>query len=64
MNGTTRTQKKPFEVLSQYLPTGNPDHDYWWRLTGNHVAALVEAAGYPLDAQYEVLLFHYRWTVS
>jgi hypothetical protein len=64
MNGTTHTQRKPFKVLSQYLPTSNSDHEYWWRLTGKHVAALLEAAGYPIEEQYAALLFHFHWTVS
>ena len=53
-----------WRALSQYLPTRNPDSDYWWWLTGRHLAALVEAAGYPIEKQYEALLFHYHWMVS
>lgn len=53
-----------WKALSQYLPTRNPDSDYWWRLTGRQLAAILEAAGYPIEKQYEALLFHYLWTVS
>jgi hypothetical protein len=71
-NGIIQQQPAPkdgqsmqaWRALSQYLPTRNPDSDYWWRLTGRHLAAIVEAAGYPIEKQYEALLFHYHWTVS
>jgi hypothetical protein len=53
-----------WQTLSNYLPPVNADRDYWWQLTGRHVAALVEAAGYPIEKQYEALIFHYHWTVS
>jgi len=53
-----------WRAVSQYLPTRNPDSDCWWRLTGRHLAAIVEAAGYPIEKQYEALLFHYHWAVS
>ena len=75
MNGTTkqlRVQSQPSDIhstpvwrmLSHCLPTRNPDSDYWWQLTGRHLAALVEAAGYPVENQYEALLMHYHWTVG
>lgn len=53
-----------WKALSQYLPTRNPDSDFWWQLTGRQLAAILEAAGYPIEKQYEALLFHYLWTVS
>nr|A0A5B8YWJ9.1 RecName: Full=Prenyltransferase GME11375; AltName: Full=Dibenzodioxocinones biosynthesis cluster protein GME11375 [Pestalotiopsis microspora]QED41506.1 aromatic prenyltransferase [Pestalotiopsis microspora] len=52
-----------WQTLSTYLPPVTADRDYWWQLTGRHVAALVEAAGYPIEKQYEALIFHYHWTV-
>lgn len=52
-----------WRLLSQYLPTRDPDSDYWWRLTGRQLAAVVEAAGYSIVNQFEALLFHYHWTV-
>lgn len=53
-----------WRALSQYLPARDTDSDYWWGLTGRHLAAIVEAAGYSIEKQYEALLFHYHWTVS
>ena len=53
-----------WRTLSQCLPTRDLDSDYWWRLTGRHMAIIVEAAGYAIEKQYEALLFHYHWTVS
>ena len=71
MNGSKQNGSKhidptseAWQVLSKYLPPVNSDRDYWWQLTGRHVAALVEAADYPIDKQYEALIFHYHWTVS
>ncbi|KAM3537907.1 hypothetical protein ARSEF1564_009176 [Beauveria bassiana] len=54
---------KAWEALSPLLPPRGPDCDYWWNLTGIHLAALVDAAGYPIEKQYEALLFHHTWTV-
>ena len=53
-----------WRAVSQYLPARSSDNDYWWRLTGRHLAAIVEAAGYPIERQYEALLFTYHWAVS
>jgi hypothetical protein len=67
-NGTAKplqnTETKAWEALSQCLPPRNPDIDHWWQLTGRQLAALLEAAGYPIERQYEALLTHYHWTVS
>ncbi|KAF2133643.1 dimethylallyl tryptophan synthase GliD1 [Dothidotthia symphoricarpi CBS 119687] len=52
-----------WNALSQCLPTLNANSDAWWQLTGRHLAAIVEAAGYPIEKQYEALLFHYHWTL-
>jgi DMATS type aromatic prenyltransferase len=70
MNGTNGIKKGPaspsqaWTQLSKYLPPVNSDQDFWWQLTGRHVASLVEAAGYSMEKQYEALVFHYHWTVS
>ena len=72
MNGTNGNgivnDPKPsthaWQTLSQYLPPRDHDSDFWWNLTGRHLAGIVEAAGYSLDKQYEALLMHYHWTVS
>ncbi|KAL9095873.1 MAG: hypothetical protein Q9165_001870 [Trypethelium subeluteriae] len=44
-------------------PAESRDVDFWWKLTGYHLAVMIDAAGYSLDKQYEVLLFHYHWIV-
>lgn len=55
---------KAWAALSTFLPSRGPDCDYWWQLTGMHLASLMEAAGYAIERQYEALLFHYHWMVS
>lgn len=52
-----------WKALEQCLPPSDTNSDAWWQLTGRHLAAIVDAAGYPLEKQYEALLFHYHWTV-
>ncbi|KAB8073971.1 tryptophan dimethylallyltransferase-domain-containing protein [Aspergillus leporis] len=60
----TRSQStQAWRALAQYLPPLDSDSNFWWQLSGRHLAALVEAAGYPIEKQYEALLFHYHWTV-
>ncbi|KAK2858466.1 hypothetical protein FQN49_004703 [Arthroderma sp. PD_2] len=54
---------KAWEALSPLLPSRTPDYDFWWKLTGMNLASLVDAAGYPIERQYETLLFHYHWIV-
>ncbi|KAL2824223.1 aromatic prenyltransferase [Aspergillus cavernicola] len=54
---------KAWASLSQYLPPRTPDLDYWWSLTGIHLAIMLEAGGYGIEKQYEALLFHYHWVV-
>ncbi|KAI0393716.1 dimethylallyl tryptophan synthase GliD1 [Xylariaceae sp. FL0594] len=49
--------------LSQWLPPRDVDSDYWWKLTGEHLANMLEAAGYTLERQYSSLLFHYHYVV-
>ncbi|CAG8924602.1 unnamed protein product [Penicillium salamii] len=41
----------------------NEDIRFWWNLTGYHLGVMIDAAGYSLEKQYEVLLFHYHWIV-
>lgn len=55
---------KAWTSLSLLLPSRGPDCDYWWKLTGRHLASLMEAAGYAIERQYEALVFHYHWMVS
>ncbi|KAL4783263.1 aromatic prenyltransferase [Aspergillus varians] len=54
---------KTWEKLSQWLPSGNADTEYWWKLTGKHLATMLETAGYSTEAQWEALIFHYHWIV-
>ncbi|KAI1824890.1 dimethylallyl tryptophan synthase GliD1 [Xylaria intraflava] len=49
--------------LSQWLPARDADSDYWWKLTGEHLANMLEAAGYTTERQYSAMLFHYHWIV-
>lgn len=64
MGSDSRLQLQAWKALSKYLHGTNEDQEYWWKVTGRHVASLLEAAEYPLEKQFECLLFHYRWTVS
>ncbi|KAF2017048.1 dimethylallyl tryptophan synthase GliD1 [Aaosphaeria arxii CBS 175.79] len=52
-----------WKALSHCLPKLNANDEAWWQLTGQHLASLVDAAGYSMEKQYEALLFHYHWTV-
>ncbi|KAF9248073.1 hypothetical protein DTO013E5_4965 [Penicillium roqueforti] len=63
MAEVTRPPTKAWATLSPWLPSRGPDADYWWRLTGQHLSNMVEAAGYSTDQQYVALLFHYHWIV-
>lgn len=51
-------------ALHKWLPRRNPDFDYWWDLSGLHLALMLDAAGYTVAKQYDSLLFHYHWIVS
>ena len=50
--------------LAQYLPSRDVDSDFWWMYSGQHLALLLEEAGYPVEKQVESLLFFYHWGVS
>ncbi|KAL4886013.1 aromatic prenyltransferase [Aspergillus karnatakaensis] len=50
-----------WKVLSQTLPSRDSDADAWWQLTGRHLAVLLDAAAYPIERQYECLLYHYHY---
>ncbi|KAL4781084.1 tryptophan dimethylallyltransferase-domain-containing protein [Aspergillus varians] len=52
-----------WKVLSQTLPSRGQDADAWWQLTGKHLAILLDAAAYPVEKQYEYLLYHYHYAV-
>ncbi|KAK1454240.1 aromatic prenyltransferase [Colletotrichum cuscutae] len=59
--------EKPLVVwqsLKKCLPPAeNKDVEFWWNLTGYHLAVMIDAAGYSTQLQYETLLFHYHWIV-
>ncbi|KAL4992936.1 aromatic prenyltransferase, partial [Aspergillus recurvatus] len=54
---------KTWTRLMQWLPPRTADTDYWWKLTGAHLAKMLEAAGCTDERQVEALLFHYHWIV-
>ena len=60
----TGHETQAWAALAPYLPSREADMEYWWQLTGRHIAALVDAAGYSMEKQYEALVFHYHWMVS
>ena len=65
VNGVNGYQQpaEAWAALSQLLVSRSSDTDYWWALTGPHLATMAEAAGYPIEQQYEQLLFLYHWIV-
>ncbi|CAK4032110.1 dimethylallyl tryptophan synthase 1 [Lecanosticta acicola] len=50
-------------ALRKYLPPRDEDFEYWWQLTGLHLAIMLQAAEYPSERQYNALLFHYHYVV-
>ncbi|KAL2787217.1 aromatic prenyltransferase [Aspergillus keveii] len=54
---------KAWTRLSQWLPSRTSDLDYWWKLTGSHLAKILHAADYSDDEQVDALLFHYHYIV-
>ncbi|KAK9414374.1 putative Aromatic prenyltransferase [Seiridium unicorne] len=53
---------KVWKSLRKYLPpTDNKDVEFWWNITGYHLAVMIDAACYSPELQYETLLFHYHW---
>lgn len=53
-----------WSILTQYLPSRDPDTDFWWKYSGLHLALMLEEAGYPPEKQLEALVFFYHWGVS
>ncbi|KAI1390512.1 aromatic prenyltransferase [Hypoxylon trugodes] len=58
-----RTTKVWDSLVTRCLPLQDRDAEFWWQLTGYHMAHMLDAAGYTVERQYEVLLFHYLWIV-
>lgn len=50
-------------MVSRWLPPRNADFNYWWQLTGPHLAMMLSEAGYSVHEQYKGLIFHYHWVV-
>ena len=57
---TTQVWRK----LTQYLPSRDPDTDFWWNYSGLHLALMLEEAEYAPEKQMEALLFFHHWGVS
>lgn len=64
-NGTPKQAQptKAWTTLSQLLPTRDANSNFWWAVTGLQLSLMLDAAGYPIERQYEALLFHYHWAV-
>ncbi|KAK7937316.1 uncharacterized protein PG986_014184 [Apiospora aurea] len=62
-NGASKAYPEAWTKIAQYLPPRNPQYDFWWQLTGRHLAVMLDSAGYPVERQYEALMFHYNWAI-
>lgn len=47
-------------MASRWLPHRNADLDYWWQLTGMHLATLFSEADYSPYESYEAMIFYYH----
>ncbi|KAJ8107192.1 hypothetical protein ONZ43_g6811 [Nemania bipapillata] len=54
---------KVWQSLKTCLSPRDDDAQFWWRLTGYQLAHMVDAAGYTVERQYEILLFHYHLVI-
>lgn len=52
-----------WSMVSRWLPPRNADCDYWWQVTGPHLATMLFEAGYSIHEQYEGMIFHYHLVV-
>lgn len=52
-----------WDSVSKYLPSRNVDQDFWWQLSGHHLALMLDAGGYTAEKQYEALIFFYHHIV-
>ncbi|KAK1751940.1 tryptophan dimethylallyltransferase-domain-containing protein [Echria macrotheca] len=62
MVGGSYNTTQVWKTLSQYLPSRDPDSDFWWKFSGLHLALMLEEAEYPPEKQIEALVFFYHWT--
>lgn len=53
-----------WQSLQKVIPLQDRNIRFWWHHTGYHVACMVDASGYSIEKQYEVLLFHLHFIVS
>jgi DMATS type aromatic prenyltransferase len=51
------SQLEIWKSLSTFLPNDNEDHQFWWKVTGRHVARMLHEAKYPVKRQVELLMF-------
>ncbi|GJJ14770.1 hypothetical protein Clacol_009038 [Clathrus columnatus] len=54
-----KSPKDPFDVLSKILKHQSYDFEFWWQTTAKIFAQIMRRSSYPLDRQYEYLLFYY-----
>lgn len=64
MTVVATTPAPAWASLSPWMPSRTADMDYWWKLTGQHLATMLGAAGYTIEEQYKALLFHFHWIVG
>ncbi|KAI0972482.1 dimethylallyl tryptophan synthase GliD1 [Xylaria arbuscula] len=62
-NGSHATDLQTWKGLVQCLPPRTADYDFWWMLTGHHLAVMLEEAGASVEEQYTALTFHYHWVI-
>jgi hypothetical protein len=58
------TPHKGLDQVITILPSRTSDLDYWWKLTGSHLAKILHATDYSDNEQVDALLFHYHYIVS
>ena len=62
-NGSHASDLQVWKRLVPCLPPRTADCDFWWMLTGRHLAVMLEEAGAPVGEQYATPTFHYHWVV-
>ncbi|KAI8956205.1 dimethylallyl tryptophan synthase GliD1 [Xylaria longipes] len=62
-NGSHAIDLQIWKRLVQCLPPRTADCDFWWMLTGRHLAVMLEEAGASVGEQYAALTFHYHWVI-
>ncbi|KAL6230047.1 hypothetical protein BDW75DRAFT_234723 [Aspergillus navahoensis] len=64
-NGSADTSTlKVLDVVSKLEPSRGPSYAHWWKLTGPQLALMLQAAKYPIEKQFETLLFYYHWIAT